>query len=105
MQVHHEFPPSPPGRAASVGMALTIGTFDGVHRGHGILIEALRREAVRRQLTTAALTFEDMPYCFFQPDDCPHLLTLPEEAVVIPGHGQNTTIGREKERNPFLQGL
>jgi len=33
------------------------------------------------------------------------LLTLPETAVVIPGHGQNTTIGREKERNPFLQGL
>ena len=33
------------------------------------------------------------------------LLTLPETAVVIPGHGPNTSIGREKERNPFLQGL
>ena len=33
------------------------------------------------------------------------LLDLPEEAVVIPGHGPNTTIGREKERNPFLQRL
>ena len=33
------------------------------------------------------------------------LLTLPEEAVVITGHGQSTTIGREKERNPFLQGV
>ena|SRR5487761_2473590 len=33
------------------------------------------------------------------------LLTLPEDAVVVPGHGPNTTIGREKERNPFLQGL
>jgi hydroxyacylglutathione hydrolase len=32
------------------------------------------------------------------------LLTLPETAVVVPGHGANTTIGREKERNPFLQG-
>ena len=32
------------------------------------------------------------------------LLTLPESAVVIPGHGPNTTIGREKERNPFLRG-
>lgn len=30
------------------------------------------------------------------------LLTLPEEAQVIPGHGPNTTIGREKDRNPFL---
>lgn len=33
------------------------------------------------------------------------LLTLPDEAVVVPGHGGNTTIGREKERNPFLRGL
>jgi glyoxylase-like metal-dependent hydrolase (beta-lactamase superfamily II) len=32
------------------------------------------------------------------------LLTLPETAVVIPGHGASTTIGREKDRNPFLQG-
>ncbi|HTP88084.1 MAG TPA: MBL fold metallo-hydrolase [Bryobacteraceae bacterium] len=32
------------------------------------------------------------------------LLTLPEETIVIPGHGETTTIGREKARNPFLQG-
>ncbi len=33
------------------------------------------------------------------------LLDLPDDAIVIPGHGANTTIGREKERNPFLQNL
>lgn len=33
------------------------------------------------------------------------LLDLPDDAVVIPGHGENTTIGREKSRNPFLQRL
>ena len=33
------------------------------------------------------------------------LLPLPDEAVVIPGHGQLTTIGHEKQFNPFLQGL
>jgi hydroxyacylglutathione hydrolase len=30
------------------------------------------------------------------------LLQLPEDAVVITGHGEQTTIGHEKERNPFL---
>ena len=30
------------------------------------------------------------------------LLPLPEETVVIPGHGENTTIGAEKASNPFL---
>ena len=33
------------------------------------------------------------------------LLPLPDDAIVIPGHGANTTIGREKDRNPFLQSL
>lgn len=33
------------------------------------------------------------------------LFLLPDDTVVIPGHGPNTTIGREKERNPFLKGL
>ncbi len=31
------------------------------------------------------------------------LFELPDQTVVFPGHGPNTTIGREKERNPFLQ--
>lgn len=32
------------------------------------------------------------------------LFALPEETQVIPGHGPLTTIGREKELNPFLRG-
>jgi glyoxylase-like metal-dependent hydrolase (beta-lactamase superfamily II) len=33
------------------------------------------------------------------------LLALPEDTTVICGHGDSTTIGREKKRNPFLRGL
>ena len=33
------------------------------------------------------------------------LLTLPDETIVIPGHGASTTIGSERLENPFLQNL
>lgn len=33
------------------------------------------------------------------------LLTHDDSAVVLPGHGPTTTIGRERRTNPFLQGL
>jgi glyoxylase-like metal-dependent hydrolase (beta-lactamase superfamily II) len=32
-----------------------------------------------------------------------HLLVLPEETRIIPGHGLDTTIGEEQAMNPFLQ--
>ncbi len=32
------------------------------------------------------------------------LMSLPDETVVIPGHGPETTIGEERESNPFLIG-
>lgn len=30
------------------------------------------------------------------------LLTLPDHTVVVPGHGRETTVGEERESNPFL---
>lgn len=33
------------------------------------------------------------------------LMLLPDETVVIPGHGAPTTIGHERQFNPYLQGL
>lgn len=33
------------------------------------------------------------------------LLTLPDEVVVYPGHGPATTIGNERQQNPFLVNL
>jgi glyoxylase-like metal-dependent hydrolase (beta-lactamase superfamily II) len=31
------------------------------------------------------------------------ILTLPEDAIVVPGHGPETTIGDERAENPFLR--
>ncbi len=33
------------------------------------------------------------------------VLTLPDETVVLPGHGRSTTIGRERATNPHLRGI
>ncbi|MBZ5606839.1 MAG: hypothetical protein LAP38_01165 [Acidobacteriia bacterium] len=33
------------------------------------------------------------------------LLALEDRVLTIPEHGPNTTIGRERARKPFLQGL
>jgi hydroxyacylglutathione hydrolase len=33
-----------------------------------------------------------------------HVMALPDETIVIPGHGPRTTIGEEREENPFLNG-
>lgn len=34
-----------------------------------------------------------------------HVLTLPDETLLFPGHGPNTTIGVERKHNPFLREL
>jgi hydroxyacylglutathione hydrolase len=31
-----------------------------------------------------------------------HLMPMPDETRILPGHGQETTIGRERMRNPFI---
>jgi hydroxyacylglutathione hydrolase len=33
------------------------------------------------------------------------VLTLPDETLVLSGHGPQTTIGAERHSNPFLQGI
>jgi len=33
------------------------------------------------------------------------LMVLPDDTIVYPGHGPNTTIGAERQGNPFLRGL
>jgi hydroxyacylglutathione hydrolase len=33
------------------------------------------------------------------------IYTLPDETVVLPGHGPRTTVGEEKESNPFVPGV
>jgi riboflavin kinase/FMN adenylyltransferase len=45
--------------------ALTIGNFDGVHRGHQAMLALLINEARHRGMTASVLTFEPHPRDFF----------------------------------------
>ena len=68
--------------------ALTIGNFDGVHRGHRALLERLRAVAQREGLAPAALTFEPHPREFFAPKAAPaRLSTLREKLEMLAEEG------------------
>ncbi|MFM7533892.1 MAG: bifunctional riboflavin kinase/FAD synthetase [Rubrivivax sp.] len=61
MQVFRGLPPP----AARGACALTIGNFDGVHRGHQAMLALLTSEARHRGLPSCVLTFEPHPRDFF----------------------------------------
>ncbi|WP_269901808.1 bifunctional riboflavin kinase/FAD synthetase [Paenalcaligenes faecalis] len=50
---------------SSAASAVTIGNFDGVHRGHQAILHRLRDEAQQRQLTPSVVTFSPHPRAFF----------------------------------------
>ena len=51
--------------ALAPACALTIGNFDGVHRGHQAMLALLRNEAQHRGLPATVLTFEPHPRDYF----------------------------------------
>ena len=63
------------------GCVATIGTFDGVHRGHQHVLEALRRRADELALPATVITFEPTPREYFQGADAPARLTRLREKV------------------------
>lgn len=54
-----------PNAEARAPCALTIGNFDGVHRGHKTLISHVREAAARLGISSAAMTFEPHPREYF----------------------------------------
>ncbi len=61
--------------APGVPVALTIGNFDGVHRGHQAMLTRLVEAAEDLQLAPAVLTFDPHPREFFAGSDAPPRLS------------------------------
>ncbi len=56
--------------------ALTIGNFDGVHRGHQALLARVRAAADERGLPVCVMTFEPQPREFFNPAGAPPRIAM-----------------------------
>ncbi len=61
--------------AADQGVALTIGNFDGVHRGHQAMLSRLTEAAEDLALPPAVMTFEPHPREFFAHESAPPRLS------------------------------
>jgi riboflavin kinase / FMN adenylyltransferase len=81
------------GGGVATGTALTIGNFDGVHRGHQAMLALLAREASNRGLQSCAMTFEPHPRDFFatalgKPDLAPaRIATLRDKLCALSANG------------------
>src|ERR1700756_2578284 len=69
----------PPDRLRRAVVA--IGNFDGVHRGHRVVLQAALLQAKGAGRPAAALTFEPHPRTLFQPDA--HSFMLSTEAAKL----------------------
>jgi riboflavin kinase/FMN adenylyltransferase len=74
---HEEPPPS------CRGGALSVGNFDGVHRGHAALLAELVRLARQLSGPAVVLTFEPHPLRLLRPDLAVPLLTTPAERAAL----------------------
>ena len=72
MKLYYGLQELPPDFSAG---AVTIGNFDGVHRGHARIIECLRRRASQFQGPAVVFTFEPHPVRLLRPKTAPPPLT------------------------------
>jgi riboflavin kinase/FMN adenylyltransferase len=65
------------------GNVVTVGTFDGVHRGHWAVLEEIRRRARETGRRSVLVTFHPHPLRSVRPEDAPPPLTTPLEKKEI----------------------
>jgi riboflavin kinase/FMN adenylyltransferase len=64
---------------------VTVGMFDGVHRGHRALLDRVAAEAAARDVPAAAVTFDRHPLAVLRPGGEPPLLTTLDRKVALLG--------------------
>jgi riboflavin kinase/FMN adenylyltransferase len=70
------------------GSVVTIGNYDGVHRGHQHMLAAVREHAERLGVPATVITFEPTPREFFEGGTAPsRLMRLREKVEALPLYG------------------
>jgi riboflavin kinase/FMN adenylyltransferase len=65
------------------GGVISIGNFDGIHRGHCRLLARMRQRAYEHQTHSIAVSFEPHPLKLVRPDSAPPSLVWPERKVTL----------------------
>jgi riboflavin kinase/FMN adenylyltransferase len=94
----HDFP------ARFRGAFVTVGNFDGVHRGHQRLLGRLRDRADAARVPALALTFDPHPVALLRPDEVPVSLVWPERELALLREAGATEVGVFRT-GPWLLGL
>ena len=82
VRVYHGLDQVPAGLGPTV---VTVGMFDGVHRGHKALLGHVAGEAAARGVPAAAVTFDRHPMEVLRPGSHPLLLTTLSQKVALLG--------------------
>ena len=75
--------PMPVGVPRSQAAVLTIGNFDGVHRGHVAMLGRLKELSVQLGLPAVVVTFDPPPLAILAPERLPPRLTTVEQKVAL----------------------
>jgi riboflavin kinase/FMN adenylyltransferase len=90
--------------ARARGAFVTVGNFDGVHRGHQALLSRLRARADAAGAPALAITFDPHPAMLLRPDEAPVPLVWPEREVALLLEAGATEVGVFRT-GPWLLGL
>ena len=90
MQIYRSLSELPTNIAPTVA---TIGNFDGVHRGHQLVINKVIRRARDLKARSLAITFDPHPVRLLRPDvSLPHITPLPEKLELLASTGIEATL-------------
>lgn len=61
----------------------TVGSFDGVHRGHGALVERIKLEAETHQMESMVITFDPHPRLVLEQESSLQILSTSREKIAL----------------------